>query len=85
MKTSNRQATIGNSAKATLFGLGLWTLFFVQWVEAQEAKKIPRIGFLVVRTLESQSTRLEAFRQGLAELGYKEGLSRPTRFGTQGK
>ena len=40
---------------------------------AQAQKKVPRIGFLVVRSLESQSTRVEAFRQGLADLGYVEG------------
>ena len=40
-------------------------------VEAQQAKKIPRIGFLSVRPgIES---REEAFRQGLRELGYIEG------------
>jgi putative ABC transport system substrate-binding protein len=40
---------------------------------AQQPKKIFRIGFLVVRSLESQAARVEAFRQGLRDLGYVEG------------
>ena len=35
--------------------------------------KVPRIGFLVVSSRFSVSTRIEAFRQGLRELGYVEG------------
>jgi putative ABC transport system substrate-binding protein len=35
--------------------------------------KVPRIGFLVVSSHSSVSTRIEAFRQGLRELGYVEG------------
>src|SRR4029453_9284254 len=35
--------------------------------------KVPRIGFLVVSSRSSVSTRIEAFRQGLRELGYVEG------------
>ena len=35
--------------------------------------KVPRIGFLVVSSRSSVSTRIEAFRQGLRELGHVEG------------
>ena len=41
--------------------------------EAQPPGKIPRIGVLVVPTRSFFSTRIEAFRQGLRELGYVEG------------
>jgi putative ABC transport system substrate-binding protein len=41
--------------------------------EAQQAKKVPRIGYLTGATPAGQSVRLEAFRQGLRELGYVEG------------
>jgi putative ABC transport system substrate-binding protein len=41
--------------------------------EAQQAKKVPRIGFLSATSPSSISARLEAFRQGLGELGYVEG------------
>jgi putative ABC transport system substrate-binding protein len=41
--------------------------------EAQEAKKIPRIGYLTGASASTISSRIEAFRQGLRELGYVEG------------
>ncbi len=42
-------------------------------VEAQQTKKVPRIGFLVPGSPSSFSTRIDAFRQGLREQGYVEG------------
>jgi putative ABC transport system substrate-binding protein len=41
--------------------------------EAQQPTKIPRIGFLAGNSLSSLAARVEAFRQGLRELGYVEG------------
>src|SRR5205807_1704575 len=41
--------------------------------EAQQAKKIPRIGFLAATSPSVEAARIEAFRQGLRELGYVEG------------
>ena len=41
--------------------------------EAQQPTKIPRIGYLSVQSLSTNSTRVEAFREGLRELGYVEG------------
>ena len=43
------------------------------FVEAQQTTKIPRIGYLTGATPEGQTARIEAFRQGLRELGYIEG------------
>ena len=40
--------------------------------EAQQAKKVPRIGFLSGFSSSSDRKRIEAFRQGLRELGYVE-------------
>src|SRR2546427_9312653 len=40
--------------------------------QAQQTKKIPRIGYLGA-TSSTSSARVEAFRQGLRELGYVEG------------
>jgi putative tryptophan/tyrosine transport system substrate-binding protein len=40
---------------------------------AQQAGKVPRIGFLSTGSSSSDSTRIEAFRQGLRDLGYVEG------------
>jgi putative ABC transport system substrate-binding protein len=42
-------------------------------VEAQQTAKVPRIGYLSASSLSAQSARIEAFRQGLRELGYIEG------------
>ena len=41
--------------------------------EAQQPTKIPRIGYLGGNSASSNPGRIEAFRQGLRELGYVEG------------
>ena len=41
--------------------------------EAQQAKKVPRIGYLQAPPPSAVAARTEAFRQGLRELGYAEG------------
>ena len=41
--------------------------------DAQQPKKVPRIGFLSGVFPSSISARVEAFRQGLREIGYVEG------------
>jgi putative tryptophan/tyrosine transport system substrate-binding protein len=41
--------------------------------EAQQATKIPQIGYLEGGPLSAHTSRMEAFRQGLRELGYEEG------------
>lgn len=41
--------------------------------EAQQAKKVPRIGFLSSLSPSSISARTDSFRQGLVALGYMEG------------
>ena len=41
--------------------------------EAQQPTKITRIGYLTGPSLSTSSARIEAFRQGLRELGYVEG------------
>ena len=41
--------------------------------EAQQPAKIARIGYLTAGSLSAQTARIEAFRQGLRELGYVEG------------
>ena len=42
-------------------------------VQAQQPAKVPRIGYLSALDPASESTRSEAFRQALRELGYIEG------------
>ena len=41
-------------------------------VEAQQPKKIPRIGVLVAGSASVASQRIKAFEQGLRDLGYVE-------------
>jgi putative ABC transport system substrate-binding protein len=41
--------------------------------QAQQQKKIPRIGYLGLGTLTANPYRFDAFRQGLRQLGYMEG------------
>jgi putative tryptophan/tyrosine transport system substrate-binding protein len=51
---------------ALLFALGVP-------VEAQQPKKISRVGYLAAVSAAADAPRLEAFRQGLLDLGYIEG------------
>ncbi len=58
--------------------LGLSVIAFVLVVtgavaQAQQPTKVPRIGFLYAVSPPSVSDRVEAFRQGLRDLGYVEG------------
>src|SRR5207245_2338554 len=55
--------------------LVILALISARLAEAQQPKKVPRIGWLVtgVPSSSSSSLNLEAFRQGLRDLGYIEG------------
>ncbi len=53
-----------------LVGLALAS---VRFAEAQQTGKVPRIGFLSAGSFSSTRSTVEAFRQGLRELGYIEG------------
>ena len=48
-------------------------LYTVSLAEAQQTKKVPRVGFLAAASASAVSTRAEALQQGLRELGYVEG------------
>ena len=63
-----RKNFIGLAVSAMLFAL----CFPVQ---AQEPRKVPRIGYLSSGDAARESTRSEAFRADLRELGYIEGQS----------
>ncbi len=55
--------------------VALCTLLFAPCysAEAQQAKKVPRIGYLSGSSPSANAARYEAFGQGLRELGYVEG------------
>jgi ABC-type uncharacterized transport system substrate-binding protein len=59
------------SKKITGLALGAMLLTISFPADAQQTKKVPRIGYLAVSS--SSQTRTEPFRQGLRELGYVEG------------
>jgi putative tryptophan/tyrosine transport system substrate-binding protein len=61
------------SKKITGPALGAMLLALSFPVEAQQSAKVPRVGYLTGATPDGQSARIEAFRQGLRELGYVEG------------
>ena len=65
----------GRKMKKKIFGVALAVILFALClpVEAQQAKKVHRIGFLVPGSPATFSARIEALRQGLRDLGYVEG------------
>jgi putative ABC transport system substrate-binding protein len=70
MSNSNRNGTMTSKILISLLATVL--AFAARFAEAQQPKKVPRIGYLSVLSPSSDAARLEAFRQGLAELGYVE-------------
>jgi uncharacterized membrane protein len=59
--------------KLLIVTLATLTLLSIHPVEAQQAKKGPRIGFIDASGAPSSPSRsFEAFRQGLRDLGYIE-------------
>jgi putative tryptophan/tyrosine transport system substrate-binding protein len=61
-----RKTSISCVLSALLFALGMSA-------QAQQPAKLPRIGYLSGSSPATDATRIEAFRQGLRELGYVEG------------
>jgi putative tryptophan/tyrosine transport system substrate-binding protein len=57
-------------AKILVYALPALIIAIIHFAEAQQPKKVPRIGFL---SGTSANPRREAFRQGLRELSYVEG------------
>jgi putative ABC transport system substrate-binding protein len=66
-----RHETTGR--KKFRFALCALLLAFGLSAEAQQSTKMPRIGYLSGASLSGIRERIEAFRQGLRELGYVEG------------
>ena len=59
--------------KIFVLALGAMLLALCSFANAQQQKKIPRIGRLTFVSATADSARTEPFRQGLRELGYVEG------------
>src|SRR6266478_637712 len=69
----NRSKQGGMAIRAIVVLLVGLTLPSVGLAEAQQPKKVPRIGYLGPFAPSASAALLEAFRQGLSELGYVEG------------
>jgi putative tryptophan/tyrosine transport system substrate-binding protein len=60
-------------AKIVLFIIAAIMLSSIHVAEAQQPGKVPRIGLLTTASTAVAATWVDAFRQGLRELGYIEG------------
>jgi putative tryptophan/tyrosine transport system substrate-binding protein len=60
-------------AKILVYAFPALILATIHLAEAQQPKKVPRIGWLTTGFLSTMSARQQAFQQGLRELGYVEG------------
>jgi putative tryptophan/tyrosine transport system substrate-binding protein len=60
-------------AKILVYALPVLILATVHLADAQQPTKVPRIGYLQGGSLAASTHRIEAFRQGLRDLGYVEG------------
>jgi len=81
MKVSSKQKAVSGkttiekrmSERVVVFFFLLLTAFLSTGsLEAQQSKKVRRVGFLVAGSHSVYSSRVDAFRQGLRELGYVE-------------
>jgi putative tryptophan/tyrosine transport system substrate-binding protein len=61
------------NTKTVIFWGAILLVCSFQFAEAQEPKKIPQIGYLSGGSSSAISPRIDAFRQGLREVGYTEG------------
>jgi putative ABC transport system substrate-binding protein len=59
--------------ESILFWLLTSVLTTVMLAEAQQPKKVPRVGYLSASSAAEASSRTAAFREGMRELGYVDG------------
>jgi putative ABC transport system substrate-binding protein len=71
--SDNRKSKIKNRKLVGLSLIAFVLVVAVAVVEAQQRKNLPRIGLLIGSSASSNAARIEAFQQGLRELGYVEG------------
>ena len=72
-QSDNLKSKIQNLKWGWVVAIGITFAMFGAVAQAQQPKKVPRIGYLGSATLATSPARREAFRQGLRELGYAEG------------
>jgi putative ABC transport system substrate-binding protein len=79
MRVSREQLAVSSNnarkdmiRKVSTLTLGALLFALCSFAQAQQSRKVPRIGFLNASSFSSVAGRVEAFRQGLRELGYME-------------
>jgi putative ABC transport system substrate-binding protein len=72
-RSDNRKSKIQNRKLAGIVAIGVTFTICVAVAEAQQPTKVPRVGYLSATSPSVNPTRIEAFRQGMRELGYVEG------------
>src|SRR5256712_11130759 len=72
-RSDNRKSKIQNRKLVGIVALVVTLAMCGAVAQAQQPKKVPRIGYLSTNSPAAMSTRTEAFRQGLRDLGYVEG------------
>ena len=72
-RSDNRKSKIQNLKWAGFVAILVLLVGCVGMAEAQQPKKVHRIGCLLAGDPTSESTRFEAIRRALRELGYIEG------------
>ena len=73
LRSDNRKSKIQNLKWAGVFALVIAFTLSAAVIEAQQTKKVPRIGLLSSNRPSPMPPVIEAFRRGLRELGYVEG------------
>ena len=71
--SDNLESAIENPKWAGIFAIALTVVFGGAAAQAQQPKKVPRIGYLLSGDPTSESTRFESIRLALRERGYIEG------------
>src|SRR6266550_1674490 len=71
--SDNRKSKIQNLKWGGIVAIAVAFAMCGAVAQAQQAKKVPRIGYLFANFPTTSPARREAFRQGLRELGYVEG------------
>src|SRR5882724_7303487 len=72
-QSGNRKSKIENGKWAGLIAIVCALTVCGAVVQAQQTTKVTPIGYLSFPSLSANAARIEAFRQGLRELGYVEG------------
>jgi ABC-type uncharacterized transport system substrate-binding protein len=80
LRSDNPKSKIQNRKWAGLFAIVVALTLCGARVEAQQPKKVPRIGYLSTGDAANESTRAEAIRLALRERGHIEGQNIATEY-----